>query len=90
MVFSQKEFYMTEVNGSIPHDLIDLLDNGKGLSLFFHGAANRVDSSNGKLFLHTFHPTFKIKHLNLDLNNFKRSLDLIRIFANGMSFSMSL
>ncbi|XP_031639609.1 uncharacterized protein LOC116351624, partial [Contarinia nasturtii] len=42
----QTEFYMIDVNGSIPSALVDQLDNGKGLSLFFQEATNIVDSSN--------------------------------------------
>ncbi|XP_031635219.1 uncharacterized protein LOC116348373 [Contarinia nasturtii] len=35
---SQLQFHITKVeNGSLPLSLIDALDNGKGLSLFFHG-----------------------------------------------------
>ncbi|XP_031628184.1 uncharacterized protein LOC116343978 [Contarinia nasturtii] len=42
---SQPEFHMTEVNGSIPSALVDRLDNGRDLSLFFHDVKNVVDSS---------------------------------------------
>ncbi|XP_031637029.1 phospholipase A1-like [Contarinia nasturtii] len=43
---SQSDFYMTDVNGSIPAALVERLNNGNGLSLFFHGAANVVHTSS--------------------------------------------
>ncbi|XP_031635746.1 uncharacterized protein LOC116348774 [Contarinia nasturtii] len=42
---SQNQFDITDVNGHIPPGLISSLHNGKGLSLFFYGVANEVDST---------------------------------------------
>ncbi|XP_031617380.1 uncharacterized protein LOC116337153 isoform X2 [Contarinia nasturtii] len=42
---SQSAFYTTVVNGSIPSALVEKLDNGRDLSLYFHGVANMVGSS---------------------------------------------
>ncbi|XP_031628482.1 uncharacterized protein LOC116344188 [Contarinia nasturtii] len=42
---SQHEFYITDVNGSIPSALVERLTNGKDLSLFFHDFMYTVDSS---------------------------------------------
>ncbi|XP_031635206.1 uncharacterized protein LOC116348364 [Contarinia nasturtii] len=47
---SQIEFYMVEINGSVPSELIDMLDNGKGISFFFHGVGNEITFKNGAFY----------------------------------------
>ncbi|XP_031635208.1 uncharacterized protein LOC116348366 [Contarinia nasturtii] len=46
----QKEFYITEVNVSIPSHLIDRLNNTKGISLLFYGIGNKITLKNGLLY----------------------------------------
>lgn len=48
--FSQFGFYMAVVNGTMPAQLLQRLDNGRGLSLFFHGAINHVTIKYGITF----------------------------------------
>ncbi|XP_031639885.1 phospholipase A1 1-like [Contarinia nasturtii] len=43
---SNSEFYTIDVNKTIPSALVDHLDNGKSLSLFFHEFTNIVDNSS--------------------------------------------
>lgn len=46
---SQLEFHIAKIdNGTLPQTLIDALDNGKGLSLFFHGIAFMIEDGDGK------------------------------------------
>ncbi|XP_031635977.1 phospholipase A1 1-like [Contarinia nasturtii] len=47
---SQDNFDITDVNGIIPSDLVDRLNNGKGLSLFFHGVSYMIDPLFDSLF----------------------------------------
>ncbi|XP_031635205.1 uncharacterized protein LOC116348363 [Contarinia nasturtii] len=47
---NQTEFYLTEVNGSVPPDFIKRLHNGRDMSLFFHGIENKITQKKGFLF----------------------------------------
>lgn len=46
--YSQKEFHIVEINGTWPVALLERFNNGNGLSLFFHGAANEITRKAGK------------------------------------------
>lgn len=45
---SQTEFHLAEVTTSIPSNFVKKLDNGKSISLFFHGIENRITIKKGK------------------------------------------
>ncbi|XP_031632586.1 phospholipase A1-like [Contarinia nasturtii] len=47
---SQNEFFIAKATKSIPSTLIDVLNNGKGLSLFFHGVSDSDAVLHGFLF----------------------------------------
>ncbi|XP_031639023.1 uncharacterized protein LOC116351105 [Contarinia nasturtii] len=46
----RREFYVAHVNDTIPDYLVKRLSNNRGLSLFFLGAANEINSASGLLF----------------------------------------